>query len=146
MKKNVRILISGNLEKLAPKTKQKIKEIEELTAKNHLITLIVAFSYGARQEIVDAVKKIALEIIENPDKISEIDEKMIAKNLYQPQVPDPDLLIRTAGDVRVSNFLLWQIAYTEFSFTEILWPNFSRENLKKAISDFNQRERKYGKR
>ncbi len=146
MAKGVRILISGNLTRLSQKTRDKIKEIEEATAKNEKFTLNVAFSYGARQEIVDAIKKIALEVTENPSRIDEIDEGLVAKNLYQPQVPDPDLMIRTAGDVRISNFLLWQSAYTEFYFTDILWPDFSKDDLKKAIIDFNQRIRKYGKR
>ncbi len=151
MKKNVKILISGDLRKLAESTKQRIKAIEDETRGNVAFTLNVAFSYGGRQEIVDAVKKITREIISDKIFLSEkIDEKitenLIAQNLYQPQIPDPDLLIRTGGDQRISNFLLWQSAYTEFYFTEIFWPDFSKKNLLEAIINFNQRERKYGKR
>lgn len=146
MKKDVKILISGNLEKLSSKTRQRIKEIEEKTAKNQKFTLNVAFSYGARQEIKDAMQKIALEITKNNVIIEEISEELIAKHLYQPDLKDPELLIRTAGDIRVSNFLLWQIAYTELYFTDVLWPDFSKKELEKSIIEFNQRTRKYGKR
>jgi len=146
MEKDVRILISGNLEKLSKKTQERIVEIQSQTFKNQKFTLNVAFSYGARQELVDTIKKIALEVKKNPDKIDEINEDLVRKNLYQPEIPDPDLLIRTAGDNRISNFLLWQIAYTEFYFTKILWPDFSKKDLTKAVIDFNQRIRKYGKR
>ncbi len=144
--KNVRILISGKLDKLSQKTQEKIAKIESDTKNNTALTLIVAFSYGARQEIVDACKKIMLAISESSVKIEDVDEKLIAKNLYQPQVPDPELLIRTAGDYRISNFLLWQVAYTELYFTKKLWPEFSRQDLLEAIIDFNKRERRYGKR
>lgn len=146
IEKGVRILISGNLEKLSAKTKEKIREIEDATKDNKVLTLSVAFSYGARQEIVDAVKKIAVLAQEKKIDLSEIDEDLIAKNLYNPQIPNPDLLIRTAGDLRVSNFLLWQIAYSELYFTEKFWPDFSKEDLITAIENFNQRERRYGKR
>lgn len=146
MEKNIKILISGNLEKLSLKTKNKIQETQEKTQNNTKFTLIVAFSYGARQEIVDMTKKIALEVKNNNINIDNIDEKLIAKNLYQSEIPDPDLLIRTAGDFRISNFLLYQMAYTEFYFTEILWPEFSKKDLKIAIINFNKRNRKYGKR
>lgn len=146
MKKNVRILVSGNLTNLKEKTRHKIIEIEEKTKHNTALTLVVAFSYGSRQEIIEATKKIALTIKENKVTIEQIDEKLFVQNLYAPQIPDPDLLIRTAGDHRVSNFLLWQIAYAELYFTEVFWPNFSKKDLQKAIIDFNQRERRYGKR
>lgn len=146
IEKGVRILISGNLEKLSAATKEKIREIEDVTKDNKVLTLSVAFSYGARQEIVDAVKKIAVLAQEKKIDLSEIDEDLIAKNLYNPQIPNPDLLIRTAGDLRVSNFLLWQIAYSELYFTEKFWPDFSKEDLIIAIENFNQRERRYGKR
>lgn len=144
--KGVRILISGNLEKLSDSTKKKISEIENATKDNKNLTLSVAFSYGARQEIVDAVKKIAAQVQEQKINLENINEDLIAKNLYNPQIPDPDLLIRTAGDLRVSNFLLWQIAYSELYFTEKYWPDFSKKDLIAAIENFNQRERRYGKR
>jgi undecaprenyl diphosphate synthase len=142
IEQGVKILISGNLQKLADSTKKKIIEIEEITKGNKALTLNVAFSYGSRQELVDAVKKITEQKI--PAK--EINEELISKNLYHPEIPDPDLLIRTAGDLRVSNFLLWQIAYSELYFTETYWPDFNKKNLLTAIQSFNKRERKYGKR
>lgn len=142
IEKDVKIIISGNLQKLAESTKEKIKKIEDLTKNNGALTLNVAFSYGARQEIVDAVKKI----IEEKIPAEKIDENLISTKLYHPEIPDPDLLIRTAGDLRISNFLLWQIAYCEFYFTETYWPDFSKKNLLEAINSFNKRERRYGKR
>lgn len=145
IKKNIKILISGNLERLAAKTKNKIKEIEERTKNNAALTLNVAFSYGARQEIIDTTKKIALAVKNEVITVEKIDQEFFEKNLYQI-MPDPDLLIRTAGDFRVSNFLLWQIAYSELYFTRVYWPDFGKKDLQKAIIDFNKRERKYGKR
>lgn len=146
MEDGVKIVISGNLEKLSDATKLKIKSIEDSTKNNQALVLNVAFSYGSRQEIIDAVKKINLAVSKGEISVDQIDERIFAKNLYQPQIPDPDLLIRTAGDVRLSNFLLWQSAYTELYFTEVFWPNFSKEHLVQAIQDFNKRERRYGKR
>lgn len=146
MKKNVRIVISGDLTRLTEKIKSRIAQIEFQTKNNKALTLNVAFSYGGRQEIVDAVKKIALEVRENKISLDEITRETIARNLYQPSIPDPDLLIRTAGDLRISNFLLWQSAYTELYFTDIFWPDFSKKDLQNAIINFNKRERRYGKR
>lgn len=146
MKKGVRILISGDLKSLAESTKQRIHAIQDETKNNKTLTLNVAFSYGARQEISAAVRKIAALVEDKKIAVADIDENLIAQNLYQPQIPDPDLLIRTAGDHRISNFLLWQLAYTELYFTEIFWPSFSKKDLLNAIINFNKRERRYGKR
>jgi undecaprenyl diphosphate synthase len=142
----VRIIVSGNLENVEESIVKKIRSIEEQTKNNKTICLNVAFDYGSRQEIVDSLKKIAALIAEKKIDLSEVNENLISKNLYQPQVPDPDLLIRTAGELRLSNFLLWQSAYSELYFTEKFWPDFSGEDLYKAILDFNQRKRNYGKR
>ena len=142
----VRIIVSGNLKNVEESIVEKIRSIEEQTKNNKTICLNVAFDYGSRQEIVDGLKKIAVAIEEKKINSSEINEDLISKNLYQPQVPDPDLLIRTAGELRLSNFLLWQLAYSELYFTEKFWPDFSKEDLHKAILDFNQRKRNYGKR
>ena len=142
----VRIIVSGNLENVEESIVKKIRSIEEQTKNNKTICLNVAFDYGSRQEIVDSFKKIATLIAEKKIDLSEVNENLISKNLYQPQVPDPDLLIRTAGELRLSNFLLWQSAYSELYFTEKFWPDFSGEDLYKAILDFNQRKRNYGKR
>ena len=146
MEQGVKIIISGNLEKLPESTKAKISEIENRTKDNQALTLNVAFSYGSRQEIIDAAKKIALEVSKGKISVDEIDEELFSQNLYRPEIPNPDLLIRTAGDQRLSNFLLWQLAYAEFYFTPTYWPDFDKKNLLQAIYDFNKRERRYGKR
>lgn len=146
IEKGVRILISGNLEKLSQATKDRIQAIHDLTKNNQSLNLNVAFSYGSRQEIVDATKKISLAVSEGKISLNELDEKLFSQHLYQPEIPDPDLLIRTGGDLRISNFLLWQVAYCEFYFTEVFWPDFSKNHLLKAINEFNKRERRYGKR
>ena len=146
MRKNVRIVISGDLARLSEKTKQRIVLIENETKNNDALTLNVAFSYGGRQEIADAVKKIAHKVSDKKINPDEITPELISHNLYQPSIPDPDLLIRTGGDLRISNFLLWQVAYTELYFTEIFWPSFSKKDLQNAIINFNKRERRYGKR
>jgi undecaprenyl diphosphate synthase len=146
MKRGIKIIISGNLDNLEERLKNKIQQVEELSKNNSKLTLNVAFSYGARQEIVDAVKKIAVAVKNQEITIENIDEDLFKKHLYRPEIPDPDLLIRTAGDLRISNFLLWQIAYTEFYFSEKFWPEFNKSELLKAINNFNKRERRYGKR
>lgn len=142
----VKIIVSGNLENVDKSTVKRIREIEEQTKNNQTICLNVAFDYGSKQEIVDAVKKIVVAIEDKKINFDQINEDLITQNLYQPQVPDPDLLIRTAGELRLSNFLLWQLAYSELYFTEKFWPDFSKEDLHKAILEFNQRKRNYGKR
>ena len=142
----IKIVVSGNLNSVEEKLKNKIQQVEELSKNNSKLTLSVAFSYGARQEIVDAVKKIAIAVKNQEIIIDDIDEDLFKKHLYHPEIPDPDLLIRTAGDLRISNFLLWQIAYTEFYFSEKFWPEFDKFELLKAINNFNKRERRYGKR
>jgi len=146
IKKDVRIVILGDLEKISDKTRKKITEIQEKTKDHKSLTLNVAFSYGSRQEIVHAVKKVAIAVGEGQISIDQIDEKFVSSNMYYSEIPDPDLLIRTAGDLRLSNFLLWQSAYTELHFTKVFWPDFGEKDLILAIQDFNQRERRYGKR
>jgi len=145
-KNKVRIVISGNLENVNSEIKNKIKKIEKITKDNKKLILNIAFDYGAKREIVDALKQIILDIENNKIIFSDIDENLIRKNLYNSWIPDPELLIRTSGVVRISNFLLWQISYTELYFTKKLWPDFDKEDLYKAILDFNKRERRYGKR
>lgn len=145
--KDIKIIVSGRLDsRVSEKTRNKIQEIQKQTKDNSSLVLNIAFSYGSRQEIVDAIKKIVLEVEEGNVSFNQINEDLLSKNLYNANIPDPDLLIRTAGDFRVSNFLLWQIAYTELYFTKVFWPDFNHKNLVNAISDFNQRERRYGKR
>ncbi len=117
-----------------------MRETEELTAANRGMTFTMAFNYGGRPEIVDAVRQIVDEGIP-PNKI---DERTIAKHLYAPDMPDPDLMVRTSGEFRTSNYLLWQLAYSELVFTEVLWPDFRRENLFEAVAEFQRRERRFG--
>lgn len=145
-KDGIKIIISGNLEKINEKLKAKILEVQEFSKDNKNLILNVAFSYGARQELVDATKKIAIAIENKSINIDDINENLIKNFLYKPEIPDPDLLVRTGGDFRVSNFLLWQIAYTELYFCNKMWPEFGKQDLLKAIVNFNQRERRYGKR
>jgi undecaprenyl diphosphate synthase len=146
IEKNIKIIISGNLLKVNKKIIDKIHEVENLSKDNNKLTLNVAFSYGSRQEIVEASKKIAIDILNKKIMVDEIDEILFKTYLYQPNIPDPDLLIRTGGDQRLSNFLLWQNAYTELYFTPKFWPEFTKNDLIKAITNFNQRERRYGSR
>jgi undecaprenyl diphosphate synthase len=151
IKKNITLVISGNLDRVDTKLRNKITEIANYTTQNNLnkkqnLILNVAFSYGSRQEIVDATKKIIKAIEDKKINIDEIDENLFASNLYQSDFPDPDLLIRTAGDQRLSNFFLWQSAYCELYFTKVFWPDFNKKTLLEAIKNYNQRDRKYGKR
>lgn len=139
-KKNVRIRFIGNLEKLSQKLRDILEESSELTKNNTGVTLQIAFNYGSRDEIVNAVKKIVNEKI----PADEITEDLISSKLYTAEVPDPDLLIRTGGEMRISNYLLWQIAYSEFYVTKKFWPDFGREELKDAVIDFQKRQRRFG--
>lgn len=138
--KNVRIKFIGNLEKLSQKLRNILEESSELTKNNTGVTLQIAFNYGSRDEIVNAVKKIVNEKI----PADEITEDLISSELYTAEVPDPDLLIRTGGEMRISNYLLWQIAYSEFYVTKKFWPDFGREELKDAVIDFQKRQRRFG--
>jgi undecaprenyl diphosphate synthase len=115
-------------------------EATALTDGNRNMTLTVAFNYGGRAEIVDAVKAVVASGV----SASKVDERTIRRHLYAPEVPDPDLVIRTSGEFRVSNFLLWELAYSELVFTDVLWPDFRRENLVEAIREFQARDRRYG--
>ncbi len=139
--KGVRIRFSGRQGWRVPKRlKRHIEDSTELTKKNRKLTLTIAFNYGGRAEIVDAVREIAASGIA-PDKIT---EKTIAKHLYYPDMPDPDLMVRTSGEYRISNFLLWELAYSELVFTDVLWPDFRREHLADAIREYQERERRFG--
>ena len=120
-------------------------KIEAETAHNDKMTLCIAISYGARQEIVNAARKIAVLARRGDILPEDVDIKMFSDMLYTKDVPDPDLVIRTSGEQRISNYLLWQIAYAEFFFTPTLWPDFGKEELERIINDFNTRERRYGK-
>jgi undecaprenyl diphosphate synthase len=121
-----------------------IEDTEALTAHNRRMTLTFAFNYGGRAELVDGVRAIAAEVAAGKIKPDKIDERTIARHLYAPDMPDPDLVVRTSGEFRISNYLLWESAYSEFVFTDVLWPDFRRENLFAAIREFQQRERRFG--
>ncbi len=134
----------GDLTKLSPKLQEILAHAVEVTKNNDGVRLQIAFNYGSRDEIVHAAKVIAQKVKSGEIKIDEISEDMISENLYTKNIPDPDLLIRTGGEMRVSNYLLWQIAYSEFLVTKKYWPEFDKEALADAIKEFNHRQRRYG--
>ena len=144
-RKNVKINAIGNIISL-PKNAQKIlAHVIDETKNNTKITLTFALSYGSREEIVNAIRNISKKVVNKELDIEKIDEKIINNHLYTFNLPDVDLMIRTSGEQRISNFLLWQIAYAELYFTDILWPDFRREHLFDAIIDYQNRERRFGK-
>jgi undecaprenyl diphosphate synthase len=145
-RQNIKIVVSGNFSLIEKRLINKINEIQELTKNNSALTLNIAFSYGGRQEIIDAVKKICLEVDKKHLTIDKINEESFRSFLYQPNLPDVDLMIRTGGNCRVSNFLLWQLAYSELYFSPILWPEFSKTDLQIIIQQFQQQNRTYGRR
>jgi undecaprenyl diphosphate synthase len=121
-----------------------IEDTEALTARNRRMTLTFAFNYGGRAELTDAVRAIGRDVAAKKLDPARIDERTIARHLYAPDMPDPDLLVRTSGEYRISNYLLWQSAYSEFVFTDVLWPDFRRQNLFDAVVEFQRRERRFG--
>ena len=121
-----------------------IEDTEALTARNRRMTLTFAFNYGGRAEIIDAVRDIAQEVAAGKIEPDRISERTITRHLYAPDMPDPDLLIRTSGEYRISNYLLWQSAYSEFVFTDVLWPDFRRQHLFDGVAEFQRRERRFG--
>lgn len=145
MENNVRIIFIGERDMLSDDIQEKIAYIEKESAKNTDLTLCIALSYGSRQEIVYAVKQICEDVKNNKINISDISTDLISQNLYTADIPDPDILIRTSGEQRISNYLLWQLAYTELFFTKTPWPEFDKDELMEIIEQFNQRERRYGK-
>jgi undecaprenyl diphosphate synthase len=140
----VRVRVMGEREGLEPDISRMLIEAEELTKKNEGLTLVVAFNYGARQELARAARRIGHEIAQGRLKPSEISTEMVGSFLDAPDLPDPDLIIRTSGEQRLSNFLLWQSAYSELVFLPINWPDFDRASLESAIREYQQRERRFG--
>ena len=140
-KSNVRFTVIGDVSKMDKFVQNELNEAIELTRNNDGLNLNLALSYGGRQEIITAFKRLYSQI----NSSDEITEALFESHLYTSNIPDPDLLIRTGGEMRVSNFLLWQIAYTEFHITNTFWPAFGRKELLMAISDYQQRERRFGK-
>jgi undecaprenyl diphosphate synthase len=139
--RDVRMRFVGRRDRRVPKRLIKqMDESTELTRDNKTMTLTIAFNYGGRAEIVDSVRKLVADGAGPND----IDEKAISRNLYDPEMPDPDLMVRTSGEYRISNFLLWELAYSELVFTDVLWPDFRREHLFDAVREYQRRERRFG--
>ncbi len=139
--RNVKLQFIGRRDWRVPnRIIRRIKEAERLTGDNTAMTVSIAFNYGGRAEIVDAVREIVAKNV-RPDKI---DEKMIQRHLYDPEMPEPELMVRTSGEYRMSNFLLWELAYAELVFTEVLWPDFRRGDLYEAIDEYQRRDRRFG--
>jgi undecaprenyl diphosphate synthase len=145
LEKGIRIRAMGRLERLPPQLRSLVLEAVERSANNEAMTLVFALSYGGRGEIVDAARRIARDAAAGEIDLHGIDEKLFASYLYEPELPDPDLLIRTGAESRISNFLLWQLAYTELYTTRVMWPDFVRQDLLVAIQDYQSRERRFGK-
>jgi undecaprenyl diphosphate synthase len=141
-KEGVRTRFVGRRDRAPAWLQAKLAELEEATADRSRLNLWIAFDYGGRAELVEAARRI-VESGADPD---EVDEELVARHLYAPEMPDPDLVIRTSGELRVSNFLLWQSAYAEFVFTETLWPDFGPDELRSALEDYAQRRRRFGGR
>lgn len=144
-KKNVRLQAIGNLNSLPTACLQELNESIELTSNNTGLTLVLALSYSSKWEIINAVKQIAKDVKNDNLTSEEITEEHIEKYLCTKHIPDPELMIRTSGEHRISNFLLWQLAYAEFYFTDKLWPDFRKEDLYEAILNYQNRERRFGK-
>jgi undecaprenyl diphosphate synthase len=142
---NVRLHAIGDLSKLPPKTRGELLKGIESTKNNSGLNLILAVSYGGRSEIIQAAKHFALDAVKDPSLIDALDEERFREYLYTRPFPDPELVIRTGGEKRISNFLLWQSAYAELYIADVLWPDFDKDQLGAAIKDFNERDRRFGK-
>ena len=145
MKNNVRFRVIGDRSRIPESVNKKIAETEEHTAKNDSMTMVIALSYSSRLELVNATRQIAQEVKDGKLNTADITEETINERLWTNVMPDPDLLIRTGGEVRISNYLLWQIAYSELYFCETYWPDFMEEDLYKAIYSYQSRQRRFGK-
>ena len=145
MKNNVRFKVIGDIERLPIEVQQKLQETIDHTAGNTAMTMVVALSYSSRWEITKAMKDIAKKAVDGQLSIDDITEDVVSQSLTTASIPDPDLLIRTGGELRISNYLLWQIAYSELYFCDTFWPDFDEADLQKAISCYQQRQRRFGK-
>ncbi len=145
LKNDIKLNAIGNLDKLPKSAQRELLEVIEKTKDNTRMTLTLALSYSSREEIIHAIKDIATKVKNNIISIDSIDDSILNKHLYTHNLPDVDLVIRTSGEHRISNFLLWQIAYAEFYFTDVLWPDFTEEHLYEAIISYQKRERRFGK-
>ncbi len=144
-KNNVRLAAIGRIHELPQSAQRQLEKSIEALKNNTGLTLVLALSYGGRSEIVDAMRSIAREIKAGRLEVADVDEKVISQHLYTRAIPDPDLLIRTSGEMRVSNFLLWQISYAEIYVTETLWPDFRKPQLLEALEDYGRRHRRFGR-
>ncbi len=145
VKNNVRLITIGRLEDLPQRTRESLVYGTEKTRHCTGLTLNLALSYGGRREIQDAVRLISNKVLTGEMALEDIDEETVSGHLYTCDLPDPDLLIRTSGELRISNFLLWQLAYTEIYITDVFWPDFRRQNLYQSIRDYQKRERRFGR-
>jgi undecaprenyl diphosphate synthase len=144
MKNNICLKSIGDIESLPPAAHSKLMEAQEITSANTGLKVILALSYSGQWELTQVTKRIAQKVSEGKLKVSEITQQVVADHLDTAGIPDPELMIRTSGEYRLSNFLLWQLAYTEMYFTPVLWPDFRKEHLHEAVSDFQSRERRFG--
>ena len=144
-KNNIKLSTIGNLNSLPTKVARELKDVIEKTKDNNRLTLTLALSYGSREELIKTIKEISLKVKNNLISPENIDKSVINNHLYDHYLPDVDLLIRTSGEQRISNFLLWEIAYAELFFSDTLWPDFNKENLFEAILNYQNRERRFGK-
>ena len=145
MKNNVRFKVIGDIERLPIEVQLKLQETIDHTAGNSALTMVVALRYSSRWEITKAMKDIAKKAVDGQLSIDDITEDTVSQSLTTASIPDPDLLIRTGGELRISNYLLWQIAYSELYFCDTFWPDFNEADLHKAIADYQQRQRRFGK-
>ena len=144
-KNDMKVRVIGDITRLDEDIRSRILELEEATKNNGGLNFQIAINYGSRDELVRGIRRLAQDCVDNKQDPAEITEAVIERYLDTHGIPDPDLLIRTSGELRLSNYLLWQMAYTEFYFTDVLWPDFTKEELEKAILQYNKRERRYGK-
>lgn len=145
MKNNVRFKVIGDIERLPVEVQRKLQETIDHTANNTAMTMVVALSYSSRWEITKAMKDIAKKAVDGQLSVDDITENTVSQSLTTASIPDPDLLIRTGGELRISNYLLWQIAYSELYFCDTFWPDFNEADLHKAIADYQHRQRRFGK-
>lgn len=143
-KDNMKVKVIGDISRLSDELKEKILHIEEISKNNTGLQFTMALNYGSRDEIIRSMKRMIEDMVEKNKNVDDINESLFEQYLDTKDMPDPDLMIRTSGEERLSNFMLWQLAYTEFYFTDVLWPDFSREELIKAIEYYNGRNRRFG--
>lgn len=141
---SIRLRVIGRISDLPNKVQKELTRVMDATARYKKATLVLALSYGGRTEIASAAKKIAKQVKDGKLSPDDIDEKMFGEYLYAPDIPDPDLLIRTSGEMRISNFLLWQLSYAEFYITDIMWPDFREDEFQKALNEYSKRQRRFG--